>query len=100
MQSEKLQQPTVHLPIGWIPEKMAPGTVFAFERLCPNLNAHHEFFAGTMACLRCESLILITLRQAWGWDSVICGSDTCSAEGYFSGPPDSDDFQFNLRLPM
>lgn len=65
----------------WIPEQMEPGTLFVLERT-GNLGKAENPFWAVLACPSCGALGLITRQQCLGLESMICGSDTCSAE-YF-----------------
>ena len=68
----------------WIPEKMEPGTVFLLEG--PNSLGHENNpFVAVLACPGCGTVGLITRRQLIGVESMICGSDCCSAEFGFDG---------------
>lgn len=63
----------------WIPEQMEPGTLFVLENAAPMGDARNPFVA-VLACPSCGALGLITRVQFSGLESMICGSDTCSAE--------------------
>ena len=65
----------------WIPEQMQPGTLFLLERAGGLGKAENPYWA-VLACPSCGSLGLITRQQCIGNESMICGSDRCSAE-YF-----------------
>ena len=64
----------------WIPEQMQPGTLFVLEHAELG-NAENPYWA-VLACPSCGSLGLITRQQCAGLESMICGSENCSAE-YF-----------------
>ena len=64
----------------WIPEQMQPGTLFLLEQTGSVIgNADNPYWA-VLACPRCGSLGLITRQQCAGLETMICGSQTCSAE--------------------
>jgi hypothetical protein len=63
----------------WIPERMDPGTVFVLENQAKLGQAHNPFVA-VMSCPRCGTLGLITRRQLYGQEAMICGGEACSAE--------------------
>jgi hypothetical protein len=65
----------------WIPEQMEPGTLFVLEQAGDLGKAENPFWA-VLACPACGALGLITRQQCVGLESMICGSDDCSAE-YF-----------------
>lgn len=65
----------------WIPEQMVPGTLFVLENAGKMGEAANPYVA-VLACPNCGALGLITKAQYLGLDSMICGSDHCSAE-YF-----------------
>lgn len=65
----------------WIPEQMEPGTMFVLENAGSMGDAKNPYWA-VLACPGCGSLGLITRAQYAGAQSMICGSDHCSAE-YF-----------------
>jgi hypothetical protein len=65
----------------WIPEQMEPGTLFMLENTGKLGEAENPFCA-VLACPACGSLGLITRKQCFGLESMICGSDRCSSE-YF-----------------
>ena len=65
----------------WIPEQMEPGTLFVLENAGSMGDAKNPYWA-VLACPGCGSLGLITRAQYAGSQSMICGSDNCSAE-YF-----------------
>jgi hypothetical protein len=65
----------------WIPEQMEPGTMFVLQNPTSMGDAHNPYVA-VLACPGCGSLGLITKAQYLGVQSMICGSDHCSAE-YF-----------------
>ncbi len=65
----------------WIPEQMEPGTMFVLENAGDMGDARNPYWA-VLACPSCGSLGLITKAQYIGAQSMICGSDHCSAE-YF-----------------
>jgi hypothetical protein len=63
----------------WIPERMDPGTVFVLEDQAKLGQAQNPYVA-VMACPRCGTLGLITRRQFYAGEIMICGSANCSAE--------------------
>ena len=65
----------------WIPEQMQPGTLFMLE-LPGDLGKAENPYCAVLACPTCGSLGLITRQQCVGLESMICGSDCCSAEYY------------------
>ncbi|MEO8736247.1 MAG: hypothetical protein ABI380_06870 [Edaphobacter sp.] len=67
----------------WIPEQMQPGTLFMLEQAGGLGKAENPFWA-VLACPSCGALGLITRQQCTGLESMICGSEMCSAE-YFLG---------------
>jgi hypothetical protein len=68
----------------WIPEKMDPGTVFMLENQSKLGQAQNPYVA-VMSCPRCGTLGLITRRQLFGGETMICGGDVCSAEYRLDG---------------
>jgi hypothetical protein len=68
----------------WIPERMDPGTVFVLENQAKLGHAQNPFVA-VMSCPRCGTMGLITRRQLWAGESMICGGDVCSAEYRLDG---------------
>lgn len=68
----------------WIPERMDPGTVFVLENQDKLGQAQNPYVA-VMACPRCGTLGLITRRQLYSCDPMICGGDNCSAEYRLDG---------------
>ena len=67
----------------WIPEQMEPGTLFLLENAGTPGEAANPYVA-VLACPNCGALGLITKTQYVGLESMICGSDTCSAEYFLS----------------
>ena len=67
----------------WIPEQMKPGTLFVLENPGAMGEAKNPYVA-VLACPNCGALGLITRAQFSGMDSMICGSDHCSAEYFLS----------------
>ena len=65
----------------WIPEQMAPGTLFVLENADGMGEARNPYVA-VLACPSCGALGLITKYQFGGLESMICGADNCSAEYY------------------
>ena len=68
----------------WIPERMDPGTVFVLENQAKLGQAQNPYVA-VMSCPRCGTLGLITRRQLYGGETMICGGDVCSAEYRLDG---------------
>lgn len=68
----------------WIPDKMDPGTVFVLENQT-KLGHEQNPFVAVMACPRCGTLGLITRRQLYDGEAMICGGDVCSAEYRLDG---------------
>ena len=68
----------------WIPERMDPGTVFMLENQAKLGQAQNPFVA-VMSCPRCGTLGLITRHQLFSGETMICGSDACSAEYRLEG---------------
>jgi hypothetical protein len=68
----------------WIPERMDPGTVFVLENQA-KLGQAQEPFVAVMSCPRCGTMGLITRRQLWGGEAMICGGEICSAEYRLEG---------------
>ena len=67
----------------WIPERMDPGTVFALAN--PTRGDEQNPFVAVMSCPRCGTLGLITRRQLYAGERMICGGDICSAEYKLDG---------------
>lgn len=68
----------------WIPEKMDPGTVFVLENQSKLGHVQNPYVA-VMSCPRCGTLGLITRRQLYDGETMICGGDVCSAEYSLDG---------------
>ena len=68
----------------WIPERMDPGTIFMLENHAQSGHAQRSFVA-VLSCPRCGTIGLITHRQLFGGDAMICGGDICSAEYRLDG---------------
>jgi hypothetical protein len=68
----------------WIPERMDPGTIFVLENQ-PRIGQALNPFVAVMSCPRCGTMGLITRRQIVGVETMICGSDGCSAEYRLDG---------------
>ncbi len=69
----------LHLLEEWIPEQMAPGTMFVMEAAKEAETVGNPYCA-VLACPRCGCLGLITRGQLSGVQPMICGSPDCSAE--------------------
>lgn len=68
----------------WIPEKMDPGTIFVLENQAKLGQAQNPYVA-VMSCPRCGTMGLITRRQLYDGETMICGGDVCSAEYRLDG---------------
>ncbi|HUA98924.1 MAG TPA: hypothetical protein VMA34_11405 [Terracidiphilus sp.] len=68
----------------WIPERMDPGTVFVLENQA-KLGQQQNPFVAVMSCPRCGTMGLITRRQLFCGETMICGSEACSAEYRLDG---------------
>ena len=68
----------------WIPERMDPGTVFLLQNQSKLGHAQNPFVA-VLSCPRCGTIGLITRRQLFAGEIMICGADACSAEYQFDG---------------
>ena len=67
----------------WIPERMDPGTVFVLENQAKLGHAQNPYVA-VMSCPRCGTMGLITRRQLYAGEHMICGGD-CSNEWKLAG---------------
>lgn len=67
----------------WIPEQMEPGTMFLLDN-ADGLGNPQNPYCAVLSCPTCGTLGLITRQQCAGLEPMICGSDTCSAEFFFS----------------
>jgi len=63
----------------WIPEQMAPGTLFILEN-AGEVGEKDDPFWAVLSCPACGTLGLVTRKQVAGLLAVICGSDRCSAQ--------------------
>jgi hypothetical protein len=63
----------------WIPEQMAPGSLFVLEN-AGEMGGEDDPYWAVLACPECGTLGLVTRRQINGVTPVICGSDKCSAQ--------------------
>jgi hypothetical protein len=68
----------------WIPDRMDPGTVFVLENQSKLGHAQNPYVA-VMSCPRCGTMGLITRRQLFAGETLICGGDVCSAEYRLDG---------------
>jgi hypothetical protein len=68
----------------WIPDKMDPGTVFMLENQT-KMGLEQNPFVAVMSCPRCGTMGLITRRQLFMGEAMICGGDVCSAEYRLDG---------------
>ncbi len=82
----------------WIPERMDPGTVFVLENQAKLGQAQNPYVA-VMSCPRCGTLGLITRRQLYGGETMICGGDVCSAEYRLDGETSAIDRRSNRVVP-
>jgi hypothetical protein len=60
----------------WVPEKMAPGSVFLLARRFPVRRGRNRFVA-LLACPQCGTPGLITEAQYAGRAPVMCPSELC-----------------------
>jgi hypothetical protein len=67
----------------WIPEQMEPGTMFLLEK-AGDLGKPENPYWAVLSCPSCGALGLITRQQCVGLEAMICGSESCSAEYFFS----------------
>ena len=63
----------------WIPEQIAPGTLFVLEN-AGQVGEKEDPYWAVLACPSCGTLGLVTRKQMAGIIPVICGSQTCSAQ--------------------
>jgi len=63
----------------WIPEQMAPGTIFVLEN-AGKVGEKEDPYWAVLSCPECGTLGLITRKQLAGLLPVICGSLHCSAQ--------------------
>ena len=77
----------------WIPEQMAPGTLFVLENAGEVGDSEDPYWA-VLSCPECGTLGLITRRQLAGLIPVICGSMQCSAQFFLK------DEQIVARKPV
>lgn len=68
----------------WIPERMAPGTIFVLENQ-PAIGSEQNPYVAVMSCPQCGTMGLITRRQLVGREVMICGGDVCAAEYQLDG---------------
>jgi hypothetical protein len=83
----------LHVLEEWIPERMDPGTVFLLQNQSKLGHAQNPFVA-VMSCPRCGTMGLITRRQLFAGETMICGGDVCSAEYQLEGE------NIEFRLPQ
>lgn len=62
----------------WIPE-MDPGTIYLLKNQA-RLGDPTNPYVAVLTCPRCGTPGLITRRQLYAGEKMICGGDTCSAE--------------------
>lgn len=83
-----LEHPLVEIFIDqvpvWIPERMGPGAVFVLENQA-RLGDLQNPFVAVHTCPRCNTPALITRRQLYGGEYMICGGDVCSNEWCLDG---------------
>jgi len=63
---------------------MDPGTVFVLENQA-KLDSAPTPFVAVMSCPRCGTMGLITHRQLFGGEAMLCSGETCSAEYRLDG---------------
>ncbi len=63
----------------FVPQSMDPGTVFVLEG-ARRLGDEKNPYVAAMSCPRCGHIGLITVRQLYHRDWMICGGEQCSAE--------------------
>ena len=76
----------------WIPEQMHPGTLFVLENT-EDIGDGDDPYCAVLSCPSCGTLGLVTRRQVTGLITVICGSQTCSAQFFLR------DHEIVARLP-
>lgn len=69
----------------WIPDRMDPGTVFVLENQANQLGQAQNPYVAVMSCPRCGTMGLITRRQLFAGEAMICGGEECSAEYRLDG---------------
>lgn len=83
-----LEHPLVEKTISqvtvWIPERMRPGTVFVLENQT-RLGDSQNPLVAVLTCPQCGTGALITRRQLYEGEYMICGSDFCSNEWRIDG---------------
>jgi hypothetical protein len=83
----QLEQPLVKQLVEELTEgvpKMDPGTIFHLENP-GRLGEPKNPFVAVLTCPRCGTPGLITQRQLYHGDMMICGGDICSAEFHRDG---------------
>jgi len=63
---------------------MDPGTIFVLENQSKLGHVQNPYVA-VMSCPRCGTMGLITHRQLYAGEAMICGAETCSAEYKLDG---------------
>ena len=63
----------------WIPEQMAPGSIFVLQN-AGHVGEKEDPYWAVLSCPSCGTLGLITRKQIAGLLPVICGSDKCAAQ--------------------
>ena len=63
----------------WIPEQMAPGTLFILEN-AGEVGEKDDPYWAVLSCPSCGTLGLVTRKQVAGLLAVICGSDRCRSQ--------------------
>jgi hypothetical protein len=83
---QSLEEQVLEVIEDWVPEAMEPGTIFVLEGQRIIGDSKNPYVAA-MACPRrqCGLVGLITQRQLYGGERMICGSDSCSAEYHIKG---------------
>jgi len=72
----------------WIPEQMAPGTVFVLEN-AGEIGEKEDPYWAVLSCPSCGILGLITRRQINGLMPVICGQSSARRNSLFVRPKSS-----------
>ena len=68
----------------WIPDRMDPGTIFVLENQT-KMGLEQNPYVAVMSCPRCGTMGLITRRQLFAGETLICGGEVCSAEYRLDG---------------
>lgn len=70
---------------GHMPDYLLPGTVFLFSTEQAKSKGEDGFYIAALSCPRCESIGLLTPKQLYGGESMICQGKRCSAEYHIDG---------------